>query len=107
MRRQTNIQRQQHRARFQHSVIRFDQAMAIHAQKRNTIAGRNAQTLQPTSQTARSIRKLRIRKTFASANHSGFLRKLLFCVSQKTDRSQRNFHRSLARPLRRLAPVNH
>src|SRR6202040_1734534 len=92
MRRQPNVQRQQNRACFQNSVIGLDQAVAIHAEKRHAIAGRNTQTLQASGKPAHAVGHLSVREAHISANYAELVRELLLGVSQKTNWSQWNFH---------------
>src|SRR5579862_2487049 len=72
--------------------------MAIHAQKRHTIARRNTQTLQSSPKPARAVGKLCVGEPHVAANDPELVRKLLLGVSQKTNRSQWNFHGLLTAP---------
>src|SRR5713101_1055970 len=92
MRREPDVQREQHRTGLQDSVIRFEQPMAIHAQKRNPLTGLHSALTQGSSQPARAFGKLGVGKPQIFAHHSGLAGELLFGTPEKADGRKGNIH---------------
>src|SRR5207245_11166310 len=83
MRRKPDVQRKQYCARFRDAIVGLQQAMAIHAQEGDAVAGLDAGLAQSARKTANTLGKLRICKPLVSAHDCGFARVLLLCIAQK------------------------
>src|SRR5260370_2212508 len=67
LRGQPHIQRKQHGAGFENTVVSFEQPMAIHAEKRNAVTRHHASFLQRAAQPRGTVRKLRVGKSLVPA----------------------------------------
>src|SRR5947207_15135601 len=92
IRRKPDVQRKQHRTRFQHAIICFQQAMAIGAQEGHAVAALHSCLAYGPCKAADALGKLRVSITVLTANYGQLRWKLLLRVSQETNRSKRNIH---------------
>ena len=107
LRSKPNVQRQQNGSRFDDTVISFEQAMAVGAQKGHAVARPNAGFTQGACKPAYARGKLRVGKPLFSTHHCGSLRILLLGVAEKANRCQRNVHRRWRLGSGGLPSVNH
>ena len=92
LRREPDIQGQKNSARFQNALIGFQQALAIQAEKSNSVAGFHARIPQGAAETSRTFGELRIVKALVSANYGSFMRELLLGIPQESHRGKGNIH---------------
>jgi hypothetical protein len=78
--------------------------MAVGAQECDAISGFNGRPAQGAAKAADAVGKLSIREPVVAAHDGGVSSKLLFCITQKTNGSERNVHKAYR--LDRLAPVH-
>src|SRR6516162_2712078 len=95
---QTNVERKQNAARFQNSKVCLEQAMAVQAEKCDSITGLQPGAPQSTGQAPHPIAKLSIGKTPVLTNYRRLARKLLCRVAKETDRCEGNVHTNLLSP---------
>jgi hypothetical protein len=92
MGREPDIQGEQNRTSVENAVVGFEQAMAVHAEEGDSIAGLHAGCAQRARQQCGTLRKFRVRESQIAANDSSSARKLLFRVSQTSKWCERNIH---------------
>ena len=92
--RQANVQRQQHRARLQHSVVGLKQPVAVRAEKGHPVAFFDAEAAQRAAQPPSPLGKFLVGESPAVADDPNLLWELLLCVAQTTQRRKRDVHRS-------------
>src|SRR5436305_11770330 len=84
LRSQTNIERKQDSTCFNYTVITFEQAMTIRAEKRNALSRLYAQRSQRACLPRGTVRELSIGESFIAAYNSRSPWKLLAGITQKS-----------------------
>src|SRR5690348_142170 len=87
-----DVQRQQHRTCFQHTVICLQQAMAVRTQIGHTVAGSHTHRTQSPGEPKRPVRELLVRKLISTADDTDLPGVLLAGVAKKANWSKRNIH---------------
>jgi len=93
MRRETVIERQQDGSGIEDSKVRLQQAMTIHAEKRDSIPCLHSGRAQRAGQPGRPISELRVSKSLVLANYRRLVWKLLFRITEEAHGRERNIHR--------------
>jgi hypothetical protein len=92
-RRETNVQRQQHGAGFEHSVIGFQKPMAVAAQEGDAVPWLDAQAEQKPTEPASPISKLLVCESNIVADNGSVVGELFFRVAQAAQWRKRDIHR--------------
>ena len=91
-RREPDIEGQQDAVRFEHTVVRLEQAVAVGAEERHAVAAARPFGTQCPGQAGGAIGELGIGETLVAANDRHITGELLACVAKKPNRRERNVH---------------
>src|SRR5260370_40196782 len=89
---ETNVERKQHGAGFENTIISFEQPVAIQAEKCDAVSRRDASILQRTAQPRSAIGKFPVSKPLVPTYHGSPMRILLFRISQAPQRCEGTIH---------------
>ena len=96
LRAQPDVERQQNAARFEYSIIRFQQTMTVGTEEGNSVAGLCAGGDEYSRQSCGALSQFLVGEALVAADDSDLVGKLFAGVTEESNGSQRDLHTHLA-----------